>query len=85
MPAFGGLFAMMTLDIELHKQILDRLHERGVTLAQVARELKKSPTLVTYVSQGRCRSRPVETAIARHLDCDAADLWPTRYQKKEGK
>ena len=85
MPAFGDLFAMMALDIELHKRILERLHERGVTLAQVARELKRSPTLVTYVSQGRCRSRPVESAIARHLNCDAAELWPTRYQKRGDK
>lgn len=74
---------MPTLDIDLHREVVQRLHARGVTLAQISRDLECSRTLVTLTSQGKCKCLRVEEAIAAHLGCEPNEIWPGRYQKTE--
>ena len=74
---------MPTLDIDLHKEVVQRLHARGVTLAQISREVDCSRALVTFTSQGKCKSLRVEEAIAGHLGCEPSEIWPERYRKTE--
>ncbi|WP_159811178.1 helix-turn-helix domain-containing protein [Litoreibacter roseus] len=77
---------MLVLNIDRHKQIIERLHERGVSLGMISRTLKKSKSHVTATCQGRTKSALVENEIARQLDCEPSDLWPERYQTtREGR
>ena len=62
-----------------HEKIKYWLRLKGVSLAQIARELNVTPTTVTTVSQGTTRSRRIEAAIAEHLGMTPARLWPERY------
>ena len=62
-----------------HERVKAALAIKGITLAQVARELGVAASTVTIVSQGDRRSRRVETAIARAAGTEPAFLWPERY------
>ncbi|TDS94889.1 helix-turn-helix domain-containing protein [Pelagimonas phthalicica] len=70
----------MILDLELHEDVRYQLKKRGVTLSQIARELGKSPSTITAVSQGRVKSHMVQEAICRHLGkSHPSEIWPDRY------
>ncbi|RBW41233.1 DNA-binding protein [Loktanella sp. D2R18] len=70
----------MVLDLELHDDIRYRLKKRGVTLSQISRELKKSPSTVTAVCQGRVKWDLIQRAICKHLGKKhPAEIWPDRY------
>ncbi|WP_445285922.1 helix-turn-helix domain-containing protein [Yoonia sp. 2307UL14-13] len=73
---------MLVLDIDRHKRIIERLHERGVSLGMISRDLKKSKSHITATCQGRTKSSLVEKEIAKHLQCEPGDLWPERYENK---
>lgn len=73
----------MALDIVLHKEILARLHARGVTLSEIADNLGKSPAAVSLTCQGRSVSKDIQAEIARRLDLRPEDIWPERYAPKE--
>lgn len=64
---------------EQHELVKMRLRLAGSSLAQIARELRVTPTTVTIVSQGQRRSHRIEQAIATKLGTTAATLWPDRY------
>jgi len=67
-----------------HTQIKYALNMRGSSLAQVANFLGLSQSTVTQVSQGRGRSRRVESALASALGTTPEQLFPDRYNNKEG-
>ncbi|MHA6265700.1 helix-turn-helix domain-containing protein [Aliiroseovarius sp. CAU 1755] len=70
----------MILDLDLHDDVRYRLKKRGVTLSQISRELGKSPSTVTAVSQGRVKSHAIQEAICRHLGLNhPSEIWPDRY------
>ena len=66
-----------------HEKIKYWLRLKGISLAQIARELNVTPTTVTTVSQGTSRSRRIEAAIAGHLGMGPSRLWPDRYMQAE--
>lgn len=73
----------MALDIVLHKEILSRLHERGVTLSEIADTLGKSPAAVSLTCQGKSVSKDIQAEIARRLGRRTEEIWPERYSTKE--
>ena len=48
---------------------------KGVRSADIARDCKCSPSLVSQVISGDKRSRRVEVALARRLRMKVGDLW----------
>ena len=77
------LGSLMFVDKNLHDLIKSRLHAAGSSFSEIARELNRSTTTVITVSQGRCRSRFVEEAIANKLGTDAKSLWPHRFEEEK--
>lgn len=76
----------MVLDLELHDDIRYRLKKRGVTLSQISRELGRSPSTITAVSQGRVKSHFIQEAICRHLGKGhPSEIWPDRYPELTAK
>lgn len=69
----------MRAGLRQHERIKMALRLKGSSLADIARELKVTPTTVTIVSQGMRRSRRIEAAIAARLNVPLARLWPDRY------
>lgn len=69
---------------EQHERVKMLLRLAGTSLADVARELRVSPTSVTIVSKGERRSRRIEQAIATKLGTTADLLWPERYADSAG-
>ena len=61
-----------------HEEIKFSLKLRGISLADVARELGVSSALVSGALLGRFRSRRVEKAVAAHLCSKPEQLWPDR-------
>ncbi len=59
-----------------------RLRLAGSSLANIAQEMGVAATTVTHVSQGRCRSRRIERAIASKLGTTPEALWPDRLSGK---
>lgn len=55
------------------------LRKRGLTQAQIARNLNVSKTSVCYVIDGRASSRRVAEAIAQAVGLPMGTLWPKRY------
>lgn len=70
---------VMVPDHARHAEIRRRLRAAGTFLSEVARELGVASATVTIVSQGHRRSHRVQTAIARALECEVAELFPERY------
>ena len=57
----------------------DLLRARGLTLADVARELGRHLSIVSRVNAAKKRSGPVERAIARHLGLRLGQAFPEWY------
>jgi len=55
------------------------LRERGISLSDIARDLKKNLSVVSRVNGGQRRSREIEQAIARHLDLSMVEAFPEWY------
>ena len=75
----------LLLDDKRHGRIKGALVLRGASLSSIARDLSVAPTTVSIVSRGFRRSRRIEQAIAKALDCDPSDLWPERYSNLKWK
>lgn len=75
---------MLQVDAERHQRIRVGLHARGVTLADVARQLRLAAVTVTTVSQGYRRSRRIEAELAQRLGTTPEALFPERYSPKGG-
>lgn len=70
----------MTSADRQHERVKGALHLRGVSLADIARQLGVTPTTVTVVSKGHRRSRRIENAIAQALGLSPRTVWPERYR-----
>ena len=68
-------------DFVRHNMIKNGLHEIGVSLSGLARELDVSKTSVVTVSQGHRRSHRIQEAIAQKLGLLPEELFPDRYEK----
>lgn len=55
------------------------LAKRGTSQTKIARELKLSRSTITYVIQGRSKSRRVAEAISRATGIPVGRLWPGKY------
>lgn len=73
----------MNVDIQAHEKIKFELRSIGQSLAKIARNLELSQSTVTQVSQGRHRSRRVETSIAAALGTTPEQLFPDRYSEQK--
>lgn len=60
----------------IRKQLMDL---KGLSFADVARDMKLSPTSITQGLLGS--SMPVEHVICQHLDIAHKDLFPERYAR----
>lgn len=52
------------------------LHERGVRLTDIARDLGRDLSVVSRVNRGQRRSQAIEEEIARRLGLPAAEAFP---------
>ncbi len=69
------------IDDRRHVRIKSALSLKGLSLSDIARQLRVTPSTVSIVSRGFRRSRRVECAIAAALDMDHATLWPERRRQ----
>jgi lambda repressor-like predicted transcriptional regulator len=72
----------VTFNGDIHLDIKRRLSDLGKTFAEIAEQEGVSKVSVSIVSQGYRRSRRIEAAIARAVNCTPEELWPERYPSK---
>ena len=60
------------------------LRERGVSLSDVARDLRKNLSVVSRVNDGKQRSRAIEEAIAQRLGLPLHEAFPEWHTDPEG-
>ena len=56
------------------------LRDRGVFLADIARDLGRDLSMVSRVNRGQRRSELIEREIARRLDLSVPDAFPEWHQ-----
>jgi transcriptional regulator with XRE-family HTH domain len=61
------------------------LHERDVSLADIARRLGKSLSLVSRVNNGQRRSQTIEREISRRLDLSEQEAFPEWHDRRRRK
>jgi lambda repressor-like predicted transcriptional regulator len=66
------------VNIIQHEHIKFRLRSKGVTFADLARELGVHRTQITAVLKGRITSARIQNAIAEALGDSVEDLFPDR-------
>lgn len=52
------------------------LMKEGITQADIARDIGVKPSVVSCVVNGKERSKRVETAIAKLINKNRAEVWP---------
>ena len=62
--------------LQMHRKV--ELMRRGITAADIAREVGVSRSAVTQVVLDQIRSAEIEAAIARHLEEPVEQLFPQR-------
>lgn len=55
------------------------LHKRGINQSRIAETMKVSRSTVTYVIQGRSKSRRIAVAISQATGISVERLWPGKY------
>ena len=60
------------------------LRERGVSLSDVARDLRKDLSVVSRVNDGKRRSRAIEEAIAQRLGLPLHEAFPEWHADPRG-
>lgn len=75
--------ADLRVDLERHQQIRQALKAQGYSISDIARELGRSPSTVTTVSQGYRRSAPIEAHLAMRLDTTPEVLFSERYTEED--
>ena len=60
------------------------LRERGVSLSDVARDLRKNLSVVSRVNDGKRRSRAIESAIAHRLGLPLHEAFPEWHADPRG-
>ncbi len=64
--------------------IRSELKRVGISQSGIARELKKSRTLISQVIAGNSVSHAVRTHIAKCIGKDVKDIWPETYVVHNG-
>lgn len=67
-----------------HERRKMELRLRGSSMRKVAAIVGVQPGSVTAVSQGRRRSRRIEEALAVALGTTPEQLFPDRYERRQG-
>jgi transcriptional regulator with XRE-family HTH domain len=62
--------------LQMHRKV--ELMRRGITLADIAREVDVSRSAVTQVVLDQIRSAEIEAAIAKHLGEPVEQLFPAK-------
>lgn len=73
----------MDFDLKRHEATKLLLKRANTSLSAVAEELGVSPGFVTKVSQGWNTSKRVQEEIARRVNMNPSEIWPSRYDKEE--
>ncbi|WP_017325672.1 helix-turn-helix domain-containing protein [Synechococcus sp. PCC 7336] len=64
----------------MHREdIKAALRKAGYTLSEIAREFDVTPTTVSKIVKGSCRSRRIEAAIAEKLQVPIEEVFPEKY------
>ncbi|WP_170362230.1 helix-turn-helix domain-containing protein [Ruegeria arenilitoris] len=74
--------ANLIVDLAKHEQIKCDLRLKGSSLAKLSRDIGRSISSVSTVSQGYRRSDYVQKAIAEKLGTTPEALWPERYGQR---
>lgn len=69
----------IVVDRSRHAQIKYLLELRGLTLADVSKQIGVGASAVSSVSLGKSRSEKIEKHLATVLDQRVEDLFPERY------
>ncbi|TRD15528.1 helix-turn-helix domain-containing protein [Palleronia caenipelagi] len=72
-------------DLAIHKRIQKGLRARGMSMAQLSRDLEVTQGSMSLVSRGLHRSKRIEKAIADALETTPEQLFPDRYSQQEGR
>lgn len=73
----------IVVDRARHAHIKYLLELRGLTLADVSKQLGVGPSAVSSVSLGKSRSSKIEKYLATILDQQVEELFPERYPLAE--
>jgi transcriptional regulator with XRE-family HTH domain len=68
-----------------HKEIRILMLQKGVTQAQIARDLNVTRAAICHVLKGELPSHRIRRAVAKSLRVPISRLWPPEKNKKQKK
>lgn len=72
----------MDRNVERHRMIKSELRKRGLTLADIAEDMGKSPTSISGCCLGRFYSKAIQEEVSLRINCVHTELFEERYNDK---